>query len=565
MSPEQARGEVVTAASDLFSLGAVLYLMTTGKAAFAGPTPAAILTTLATKNPDPPSVIAPGVPQALSDLIMRLLAKEPADRPPSAAAVADELGRIEGELPGEKGRPSAPSTSGATPPAKPRARRRRAAAGLLVLVGVGLLALVLAWLLAPGQVRVVTPKGTLVIESDDPNVEVVVRKNGVLIRDRTREREIALEVGDYTIDLAEKKDGLKLSTDRFSITQDGKETVRVRFEKNEPARALSPENHRRLAEWVLKQEEGLVQPAGSANVSKAADLPQRPFRCARLEFALANLQALSPEVADWLKSLPAQTYVGIRLASRDWGDQAFGKLVFVLKDIPNTHVSLETPCAITDEGLKHLAEVSGLKGIVLSALVVSDEGVRPLTRLEHLDILHLLNVPVTDSTVELFLARGTLHQLVLHHTQASPACLATLLKNINLEYLHLWGLPLTDEDMRRLCGLTKLWTLDIANATVTNDGCRHLEAVPSLSKLHISCEKVNDGVFEHLRKLKYLTQLRLDGMTDITDEGLLRVTTLPKLETLTLTQCRVTAAGVARLRAEMPKLRVEWDGDKKQP
>jgi hypothetical protein len=50
--------------------------------------------------------------------------------------------------------------------------------------------------------------------------------NGAAIKDRTGKRQIELNVGDYEIELAEPKEGLKLSTHKFSIIRDGRETVR---------------------------------------------------------------------------------------------------------------------------------------------------------------------------------------------------------------------------------------------------------------------------------------------------------------------------------------------------
>ncbi len=95
MAPEQARGLAVDHRADLFSLGIVLYQMTTGKRPFRGDDTFAVLTALATDTPPAPAALNPAVPPALSALIERLLAKEPGDRwPPTAQAVADELARL---------------------------------------------------------------------------------------------------------------------------------------------------------------------------------------------------------------------------------------------------------------------------------------------------------------------------------------------------------------------------------------------------------------------------------------------------------------------------------------
>jgi serine/threonine protein kinase len=92
MAPEQARGERVDARSDLFGLGCVLYFACTGRPAFppAGE-PTATLRVVAEGQPERPDWVRPEVPALLADLVMQLLAKDPADRPPSARAVLERL------------------------------------------------------------------------------------------------------------------------------------------------------------------------------------------------------------------------------------------------------------------------------------------------------------------------------------------------------------------------------------------------------------------------------------------------------------------------------------------
>ncbi|VTU01755.1 serine threonine protein partial : Serine/threonine protein kinase with PASTA sensor(S) (Fragment) OS=Rhodopirellula sallentina SM41 GN=RSSM_02570 PE=4 SV=1: Pkinase: LRR_6 [Gemmataceae bacterium] len=98
MSPEQGRGLPVDGRTDLFSLGVVLYQMTTGELPFRGANTLAILTALAIDHPPPPIACNPAVPQHLSDFVMRLLAKDPAYRPPTAEAAAEGLRAIEAGL-----------------------------------------------------------------------------------------------------------------------------------------------------------------------------------------------------------------------------------------------------------------------------------------------------------------------------------------------------------------------------------------------------------------------------------------------------------------------------------
>jgi len=88
MAPEQAHGESIDHRSDLFSLGSVLYEAATGRHPFEGKTPLVVLRRVADETQPSLLEIDPAFPAWLSDVIDRLLAKNPADRFQSAAEVA---------------------------------------------------------------------------------------------------------------------------------------------------------------------------------------------------------------------------------------------------------------------------------------------------------------------------------------------------------------------------------------------------------------------------------------------------------------------------------------------
>jgi serine/threonine-protein kinase len=84
LSPEQAQGMPVTAASDLYSVGAMLYEALTGQVPFDADTPVAVALKQVSEQPRPPSELNPKVPPALDAVVLKALAKDPANRFTSA-------------------------------------------------------------------------------------------------------------------------------------------------------------------------------------------------------------------------------------------------------------------------------------------------------------------------------------------------------------------------------------------------------------------------------------------------------------------------------------------------
>jgi eukaryotic-like serine/threonine-protein kinase len=93
MSPEQARGERIDFRTDLFSLGAVLYEMATGKPAFGGGTPAVIYEAILARDPAPPRTLNPDIPQSLETILAKALEKDRELRYQTAADLKVDLER----------------------------------------------------------------------------------------------------------------------------------------------------------------------------------------------------------------------------------------------------------------------------------------------------------------------------------------------------------------------------------------------------------------------------------------------------------------------------------------
>jgi serine/threonine protein kinase len=161
MAPEQVRDENIDARSDLFSLGCVLYRLCTGRSPFKETNLTATLSAVLHDQPKPPTEWNSDLPPALSELIVRLLAKQPEKRPASAQVVIEALTAIERGLV-ERQQPTLPS--------RPRSRRRWVA-----LLAVGVLFLSGA-LIAPQVIlRIKGPKGTTDIQLPPGSTVVEVK------------------------------------------------------------------------------------------------------------------------------------------------------------------------------------------------------------------------------------------------------------------------------------------------------------------------------------------------------------------------------------------------------
>ena len=94
LSPEQAQGETVDARSDIYSLGCVLYEMLTARAPFSGDSPVAIAYKHVRENPVPPSRINADVSASLEAVVMKCMAKNPANRSQTAEELREDLDRV---------------------------------------------------------------------------------------------------------------------------------------------------------------------------------------------------------------------------------------------------------------------------------------------------------------------------------------------------------------------------------------------------------------------------------------------------------------------------------------
>jgi len=115
MAPEQLAGDpTADHRIDLYAVGLLAYELLTGESPFVGPSPRETMAAQLTRDPKPLREVNPAVPAALSSLVMRLLAKDPDERPATAEVVLEELDSMtigSGVTPGKGGMMAAPARS----------------------------------------------------------------------------------------------------------------------------------------------------------------------------------------------------------------------------------------------------------------------------------------------------------------------------------------------------------------------------------------------------------------------------------------------------------------------
>jgi hypothetical protein len=551
MAPEQADGSEVDVRADLFSLGCILYRLVTGQPPFPGKRPIEVVFALANVVPRAPRELIESLPVALSDLIVRLLAKDPRERPESARRVIDKLEELERLCPAagaalSRGAPSRMSDRGGQPAAVParlpekqeptapaggpgqvgQKRRLLVAAALLLLIGGGLFAL--------SQVVFHTPQGTLIVEIDDPRVEArfkdgELRLYGADLQLRytlkPSERNKTLPTGPYRIEVA-GADGLRLDTEEFTLKQGDRRTVHVVLRSPPPVIA---DRDRTAAEWVLDLGGFVDVEDGKGNVVRVVqrkDLPAGPFRLRLVD--MNHKKEVNDAALEPLRGLTA-------LQSLNLWDTG-----------------------ISDAALEHVRTISSLQSLWIYNVSITDDGLRAIRELPELCDLRVSSNAITDDGLQHLRSLKKLTSLEFGCPRVTDAGLGHLRFLKKLTWLGIGCPEVTDAGLQSLAELTELRWLSLTGSVgIRGSGFKYLVALKKLEALHANMPEVDDAALAHLVGLPLRT-LSLRG-TRVTDAGVEHLKEMKNLGELLLGDSKVSAAGLAELRAALPRCAVYAD------
>jgi len=182
---------------------------------------------------------------------------------------------------------------------------------------------------------------------------------------------------------------------------------------------------------------------------------------------------------------------------------------------------------LSDESLRHLAELSQLQMLDLSRTRISDQGMVDVKPFPRLSVL-ILPAGITDRAAAPLASMPSLRELGLDHAR------------------------LTDRGLAEIACLPALETLDLSNTRVTNKGLAALRKLPTLRRLTLGAQ-ISDGGAAHLAKLHSLQEIDV-SQTQIGEKGLAALALLPNLRSASLGR-GVTDRGLAQL-ARSPSLKV---------
>jgi Leucine-rich repeat (LRR) protein len=196
----------------------------------------------------------------------------------------------------------------------------------------------------------------------------------------------------------------------------------------------------------------------------------------------------------------------------------------------------------TMESMKYLPGLVELR--VHSSNKFTDPALLNLAHLMKLKALEISNCPITDVGIENIMSLSELKCLILVGADVTDVTLLNASVLTNLAELCITKARITDNSLTHISELP-LVILDLAGATICDNGLSHLAKIKTLRQLDLSGTRITDKGLEQIIKLEQLEVLSIAG-TGVTEEGIKRLAGLPKLRFVNAQDTQVTCTSIEK-------------------
>lgn len=513
MAPEQARSQPVDHRADLFSLGVMLYEMTTGRRPFTGTDTMSVLTSLAVDTPSSPRELTPAVPESLSNLTMRLLAKKAEQRPASARDVADELMQVLVQT----SRPMVEAMPGSAPLSQP----------------------------SPVSATIEEPWAGI----DDASELADVTSQAAVKPSPPRFSNSMIWIAAGVLSLAAIA-GIVYLTSRDGPGND--QVAKKEEPKKEPVpipprkdKATPSEMNRKAIEDVHTHMHMVVKlPSGmTQTVTPEQPLPAGPFELCQLS---CNGSPMPPDMAGRCAAAIAGqksfTTIADPFMTIRWTENEFAKLADTTAR--ESLVEFKTGLELTPKTVELIGRFPQLKIACFFAEKADDETVVNLAKLGR-EVWIIIDLGKSGKVT----AKGW-------------AALANLPMS---EWTILRPRGLDQVALEAISKMPQLHSLTIGEGELNADGIKALSMCPKLVWLNLGISRIDSDAFKHFAGFRSLSNLHLH-QTAISDDDVPHLAANKALRNLNLGGTKITETGAKALAAALPRCEIAWgDGKVIQP
>ena len=577
MSPEQIRDtDNVTASSDVYSLGVIMYLMLTGKLPFEGDL-VSIITQIIADAPSRPIEICEKIDPVMDEICLKAMAKVATDRfssmidfasalndflrgnspqtesggrkrnpiakPPAAKtnatvvqrampdSTADPLVNISSSTQlkansvlDAQGPASAMDVKIETEPNLPRPKTKslskpnNRSAWIAAAIAFGIVGILSVVFLLP------TKNGYIRVEIDDPNISAVLNSNGVTINSKDKSEAIKIEPGT-TQSLKITRGDFEFETEDFVLRRGEKSVLKINFVKG---KLIATRDGNSIDVEQKNKPQMVLKPLGKDPTNKTITTPYASSNSEPL--APVGPQSTTREIAAWILSKKGKV-----LISSDQKDLQCTSPDELPKSEFNV-LEVELNQSFQDEDLRHIARLKSLRKLK-SSFGIKGPGYEYFAGSALMELHCNMNGKGTAKSFLSSIAKIESLQTLSISDTTLRGQLGQLSPLVKLKHFYTWSNYLEPEDVDDLAAISQLESISWGGRLDDQSPKKFVDAFPKLQNLDI-------------RK------------TDVSDSGAIEFAKSKSLLSLKLFSTNVTPAGAEQLEKLMPNCNIQYKPSK---